>query len=172
MTINKKNVVLYAIIGYLTIISLSTSGFLIYSIGEIIAKRNEMLMISLVLNLAMTAFNIMFFRMKRQKKDYRLILLFNSIYAIIYGFAIKVAGVLVINYLGFNISLLYIQNNGSSFELNYGGTNLNLELLSYDKSSEPGFSFAINLIMLVISIALIYFYNSIRKSEKLTNQPG
>ncbi len=164
---NKKSLILYIVLIYLTIISIFTSVFLIESIDEIWAKGNVLLMISLLINLTIAIFNILLFTMNRRQKDYRLILLFNSVYSLIYGVGIRIAGIVIINYLGFNFSLLYIHNDGSTIQLNYGSFNIILKFFKYDKMANPGFSFDINLIMLLISIVLFYFYNSIKRSEKL-----
>jgi hypothetical protein len=58
-------------------------------------------------------------------------------------------------------------NDGSTIDLNYGAFNVILKFFRYDEASNPGFSFDINLIMLIISIVLFYFYNSIKKLEKI-----
>ena len=108
LTMNKKNIILYVIIVYLTIISIVTSLFLIESIGVILAKSNIALIISLLVNLTMTVLNVLFFRMRRYQKDFRLILLYNSIYSLIYGIGVQVAGLLIVNYSGFNFSVFYV----------------------------------------------------------------
>ena len=167
---NKKKLVLYPIIIYLTMISIVTTLWFMMSLIDILTNGNIVAFIAIVINLGVFILNVRFFSMKDEKKDYKIILVCNSIYCLFSGFGVKAAGFLIVYDLGFNFGLFLSKTNKTTIGFNYESFNLIFKFLRYDSVAYPGFSIHINLIMIALFVTLIYIYNKMRKAGSVSKQ--
>lgn len=170
---NKKAYCIKGLIVYLLILSVIVCGILLTRIVEILDNFNLFFLSLLLLNISMVAVNGTFLFRKKSLKDYKLVLIINSVYSLISCLEFRAFGVIVSNNLGIDFSLFYTKNNlGVDYGYYYDTFNMILKLFLYDSTNRTGFTIKVNLIMLLISIILFYFYTDVKKSSAEVIQSG
>jgi hypothetical protein len=159
---NKNIYIIKAQLIYLSILSLCVCVLLLSQIGELLSKFNIFFICVLLLNLFTVAYNAIFFFRKNTQKDWTSVLLYNSVYALICGFSVRVGGMILANNLGTDISIYLTKNQaGTDYGFNWDSFNIVVKLLFYDTSTLSGFSIQLNLVMLFISGFLFFHYKRI-----------
>lgn len=162
---NRKIYFIKALIIYLFTLSIFVCSVLLIRIGDIINNLNLFFLSLLLINVFIAATNGIFLFRKNSAKDYKMVLLYNAIFSLISGFQFRAFGYIVANNLGADFSIMFMKNSaGSGFAIHYDSFNVIEKLLFYDNIKMGGFSIQINLIMLLISVCLFYFYNKIKKT--------
>jgi hypothetical protein len=162
---NRKIYFIKALIIYLLILSILLCSILLIRIEEILNNFNLFFLSLLLLNIFIVAINCIFLFRRNLPNDYKLVLLYNSIFSLVSGISFRMFGYAVSNNLGVDFSTFFTKNNvGVAYGFHYDTFNLIVKLFRYDEVKLTGFSVQINLIMWWISICLFYFYYRLRIS--------
>ena len=142
---------------YLLINSLVIGLYLISKIADIINTFSLFFFTILIINIFIGVFNIAFlFRKNKDYKDWKLTLLFNSIFGFISGFSVRALGIIITNNYGLDFSPYFIKNQaGTDYGFNYGLYDFAIELHLYDTTKLTGFYIELNFVTLAISIFLL-----------------
>ena len=164
---NRKRYIIKALIIYITILNVVISYNLLLSIGELLSKFNIFCLSILLLNIFTSIFNTIFLFRKELNKNYNSVLLYNSIFCMISGFGLRVAGYIINYNLGADLSVYFTKNQaGIDYGLHYDIYNFVIRLLFYNPNELSGFSIQVNLIMLTIAVFLFYCY---KKSKRYSH---
>jgi hypothetical protein len=170
MITKKKMYIIKGLIIYLLVLSILVCTALLIRINEILSNFNLFFFGLLLLNIFIVAFNFIFLFRKNLLNDYKMVLLTNSIFSLISGLNLRFFGYIVNNNLGTDFSIYFTKNNaGVDYGLRYDLFNFDIALLRYDDIKLTGFSIQINLIMLLVSSCLFYFFNNVRKSKVVSH---
>ena len=164
---NKKTTWIKWIIVYLLVLSSIISIILLYKIKDIIEYFNLFLLIILSINLFITIYNIIFpFKKNKTVSDWKLTLIFNSVFSLIAGLNIRAFGFVFNNNYGVDMSPLFVKNQaGILYGLNWKYFNFDTAFYLYDTDRLSGFSLEINLVTLLIFVVLIRQYNLLQKNS-------
>ncbi len=117
----------------------------------------------LTLYLFILSVNISFLIRKKTIKDYKLVLLINSIFSILSGIGLRLSDFLVVNNLGLDLSIVYLKaDNKSTFFFHYDVFNFVVKF-QYAHTGQHVFGGQINLFMWAIGIFLFICYKQIPK---------
>ena len=151
----KSKIIINGLIIYITVISLFVFLMLVFNIDEILTNMNILLMTVLFIVSFIFLFNVIFLLKKTSYPYYKLLLIFNSIFCLLFSFRIRFNGWLISNQIGTQLSFFKVKNfAGSDFGFSFKWFDVVLLLSRYNDTGNDGYLFQVNLFMLVIGVSL------------------
>jgi len=167
------NFFIKAILIYLSILCLIVSvSFLIHIAGILNDSTITAIggLVFLAIYLFILIINVLFLIRKKAVKDFKLVLLYNFIFSLISGIGLRLPGFLLVNNLGADISIVYLNEKaGSNFFIHYDTFNFFVKFQT-SNATEHVLGIQINLIMWAIGFFLIVCYKKFSKVSKMSDQ--
>jgi len=160
---------------YLTFLYVIISLNFLINVGDIL--KSDILpviggLFFLAIYVSMSIINISFFIRRKEIDNYKTVLFFNSIFSLLSGIGGKIAGFVLINDIGADVSVAYFYGKQApGLFLHYDLFNFVIKFYK-DDPQKNDFGFGINLVMLAISVFLFICYRKIQNWFVVDSPPS